>query len=144
MTLGILAPAAVLVVWSLIMLLWTALVRFPAMAKAGIDIKTMPAGGRGGDLESVLPPNINWKSHNYTHLMEQPTIFYPTVVILAIVGAGTGLNLALAWGYVGLRIVHSIYQATINKLPVRTPLFLLSTFCLIILGINAVRATINL
>ena len=33
----ILAPAAVLVVWSLIMLFWMAGVRLPALKKAGID-----------------------------------------------------------------------------------------------------------
>ena len=63
-----LAPAAVLVVWSLIMLLWTAGTRFPAMAKSGMDLKNAAPGGRGQDLEGVIPDKVNWKSHNYTHL----------------------------------------------------------------------------
>ena len=83
----ILAPAAVLVVWSLIMLFWMAGVRLPALKKAGIDLGARP-GGRGQDLEGVLPDEINWKAHNYAHLMEQPTVFYPTVLILAVTGAG--------------------------------------------------------
>jgi hypothetical protein len=86
----ILAPAAVLVFWSLVMLLWTAGTRFPAIAKSGMDIKNVPPGGRGQDLDGVLPDKVQWKSHNYAHLMEQPTIFYAAVFILALSGAGGG------------------------------------------------------
>lgn len=136
-----LAPAAVLVLWSLIMLAWVGATRFPAMAKTGMDLKAAPPGGRGQDLEAVLPPSINWKSHNYTHLMEQPTIFYPTVVILAMMGAGA-IDVALAWGYVAIRIVHSVYQSTVNRVWVRFPLFMLSTLCLLVLAVRAVMATL--
>ena len=136
-----LAPAAVLVLWSLIMLGWMAFTRFPGMAKNGMDLKAAPPGGRGQDLEAVLPPIINWKSHNYTHLMEQPTIFYPTVLILAVMGAGA-IDVALAWAYVAIRIVHSLWQALVNRLPVRFTLFTLSTLCLLVLAIRAVMATL--
>ena len=136
-----LAPAAVLVLWSLIMLGWTAATRFPALSKKGTNLANAEPGGRGQDLEEVLPAKINWKSHNYTHLMEQPTVFYPSVVILAIMGA-SGLDVTLAWVYVALRIIHSIWQATVNKLAVRFSLFLLSTFALLILAVRAVMATL--
>jgi hypothetical protein len=69
MTSTILAPAAVLVLWSLIMLIWVAATRLPAMAKLGMDVKTAQPGGRGVDLDPVLPPEVAWKSHNYTHFM---------------------------------------------------------------------------
>lgn len=136
-----LAPAAVLVLWSLIVLFWVTLTRFPAMAKAGMDAKSAKPGGRGQDLEAVLPPLVNWKSHNYTHLMEQPTIFYPTVVILALAG-GSALDLKLAWAYVAIRIVHSLWQAMVNRLPVRITLFTLSTGCLLVMAIHAVQLTV--
>jgi hypothetical protein len=140
----ILAPAAALVIWSLIMLLWTAATRFPAIAKSGMDMKNAKPGGRGQDLEGVLPDHVNWKAHNYAHLMEQPTIFYATVVILALTGQGSGTNLTLAWAYVGLRVAHSIWQATVNTvIPVRFGLFLLSTICLLALAINALRITLG-
>ena len=137
----ILAPAAVLVLWSLIMLLWTGATRFPAIAKAGMDLKQSPPGGRGQDLDGVLPPQVNWKSHNYTHLMEQPTIFYATVVILALMGAGA-IDVLLAWAYVAIRVVHSIWQATVNRIPVRFSLFLVSTVFLIVLAVRAVIVTL--
>ena len=58
---NILAPAAILVLWSVIMLVWLAGSRFRAMAKAGVDLSTDPPGGRGQNLETVLPPSVNWK-----------------------------------------------------------------------------------
>jgi len=83
-----------------------------------------------------------WKSHNFTHLMEQPTLFYAAVAILALAGAGEGLNTQLAWGYVAIRIIHSLWQATVNTIPVRFGLYLLSTICLVALAVNAIRATL--
>lgn len=140
----ILAPAAILVLWSLVMLLWMAGTRLPAMKKLGVDPAKRTPGGRGVDLEGVLPASINWKAHNYAHLMEQPTIFYATVAILALTAQGDGLNLALAWAYTVLRIAHSIWQATVNTIfPVRFGLFLLSSICLIVMAVNAVVATLS-
>jgi hypothetical protein len=137
----IFAPAIVLVLWSLFMLGWLALTRLPAMSKAGLDL-TGAVGSRGANLEGVLPDRVNWKSHNYTHLMEQPTIFYATVIILGVIGAGEGINLTLAWAYVGLRIAHSLVQATWNRVSVRFTIFCLATACLLLLAINAARATL--
>ena len=138
----ILAPPAVLVLWSLIMLLWMSVTRFPAFAKVGIKVSEAERGSRYVDVESMMPAKVNWKSHNYTHLMEQPTVFYAAVVILALAGDGSGVNVAFAWAYVAIRVVHSIWQATVNIIPVRVTLFTLSTLCLWVLAINAVRATL--
>lgn len=138
---SILAPAAVLVVWSIIMLFWMAGTRLPAMKKVGIDLGTA-VGGRGVDIDPNVPPSVAWKSHNYAHLMEQPTIFYATVMILAITGAVTPLLVSVAWGYTLIRIAHSLWQATINKVNIRFVLFLLSTICLTVLAVHALLATI--
>jgi uncharacterized MAPEG superfamily protein len=137
----ILTPAAVLVLWSIVMLLWMAGTRLPALTKMGGLGKAKP-GGRGQDLEGVLPDEINWKAHNYSHLMEQPTLFYATVTILAIMGPASP-DIVLAWGYVVLRIIHSIWQSTVNRVPVRFTLFMLSTLCLIGLALRALGATMG-
>ena len=138
----VLAPAAVLVLWSLVMLLWMSATRFPAFAKAGLKVGEAEPGSRYVDVESMMPARVNWKSHNYTHLMEQPTIFYAAVLILALAGEGSGINLAFAWAYVAIRVVHSIWQATVNVISIRVTLFTVSTLCLWVLAINAVRATL--
>ena len=137
----ILAPAAVLVLWSIVMLLWLAATRLPPLVKQPGGLGAAKPGGRGADLEGVLPDSINWKSHNYTHLMEQPTIFYATVMILALMGA-SATDVAFAWGYVALRIIHSLWQATVNKVSIRFALFNLSTICLVVLAIHAFELTV--
>lgn len=136
----ILAPAAVLVMWTLIMLLWVAGTRLPPLFKQPGGFGSTKRGGRGQDLEGVLPDSVQWKSHNYTHLLEQPTLFYAVVAILAILGAGE-TDVRLAWAYVGLRVIHSLWQALVNTVPVRFALFNLSTICLLILAIRAVMVT---
>ncbi|MDY7099198.1 MAG: MAPEG family protein [Pseudomonadota bacterium] len=135
-----LAPAAVLIIWTLIILFWIVPVRFGAIAKADKSKFSGKVGARGGDLEGLIPDKANWPAHNHTHLHEQPTLFYATVAILAIVGPGT-MDVLVAWIYVALRIVHSLWQILVNKLPVRFALFLLSTIALIILAVRALIAT---
>ena len=140
---SLLAPGAVLALWTLVMLTWAAVTRFQAFSKAGIDIKAAPPGGRGADLEGVLPPLTNWKSHNYTHLCEQPTIFYAIILILHAVGGYPAYVVWLAWAYVVLRIVHSFWQSTVNRIPVRFTIFSLATLCLFALALLAVIATLG-
>lgn len=137
----ILAPAAVLVLWSLLILVWMGVARFSAAGK--LDSKEPPPPGiRGQDIDPLLPPSAAWKSHNYTHLMEQPTIFYAAVLILSVAGAATPMLVNFAWGYTGLRIIHSLYQIFVNVVMVRFGIFMLSTLCLLVLAVHAVLATI--
>ncbi len=139
----ILAPAAALIVWTLIVLTWMALTRFPAISKAGLDLRGA-VGSRGADLEGVLPPKVNWTSHNYTHLVEQPTLFYAAVLIIALTGTGdVRINIWLAWAYVGLRIVHSLVQILWNRVIVRFSLFLLATLALLGLAIHGLAASLH-
>jgi hypothetical protein len=85
-----------------------------------------------------MPAKANWVSHNYTHLMEQPTIFYAVVIILALAGDSSSASIALAWAYTGIRIAHSLWQGLVNIVTVRVVLFTLSTFCLLALAVRAV------
>ena len=134
----ILAPAAVLACWTMIVFLWLTARRMPAFAAAGITVGSMPAGARGADTEAQLSSKANWISHNYTHLMEQPTIFYPVLIMLALMGDNSELSVNLAWGYAGIRVMHSLCQANVNTISVRFALFALSSLCLITLAARAV------
>lgn len=138
----ILAPVVVLVAWSLVMLVWLVVVRMPALKAAGIDINTM-RGGRPGGLDGVVPEQTQWPAHNYIHLMEQPTLFYAICGVLALTGTGGGLNLTLAWAYVGLRIAHSLLQATVNIIRFRFVIFGLASLCLVALTLHAAMAVFH-
>lgn len=136
MTSEILKPVAVLIAWSLVMLVWMVVVRLPAMKKAGIDINKV-VGSKPGMLDSIVDPKAQWPAHNYMHLMEQPTLFYAVALLLAFSGMGNGLNAMIAWGYVVLRIAHSLLQVTTNIIRYRFALFALSSLCLIALSLHA-------
>ena len=131
----ILQPIVVLVAWSLVMLIWMFVIRM-AGAKYIPKDKTK-TGMRGQDMEGLVPDWVQWPSHNYNHLMEQPTIFYAVALALAFAGAGDGLNAQLAWAYTGLRILHSLVQATFNAIGARFPLWAISSIVLMVLTVRA-------
>jgi hypothetical protein len=126
-----------LAAWSLVMQIWMYVSRFVAMKNAGISLKGRRGGTRGSALEGAIPDEANWKAHNYAHLMEQPTIFYAVALTLALLDFGGGINLYLAWAYVGLRIVHSLIQATVNIVTYRFAVFTLASICLLGLTVHA-------
>jgi hypothetical protein len=140
---AILAPVVALVAWTLVMMTWMYAVRFPALARKGISLKGR-VGSKGGDLDGVVEPNVQWKAHNYNHLMEQPTLFYAIALTLALLGFGGGLNLWLGWAYVGFRIAHSLVQATTNVVRWRFLLFLGGSIVLAALTLHAGMALLHI
>ena len=135
----ILQPVVALLAWTMAMWVWMYATRIPAMNKAGIDAKNL-VGSNGASLREKLPDSISWKADNYNHLHEAPTLFYAVAIVLAIIGAGDGFNTQLAWAYVGLRVAHSIVQATVNRVMVRFALFALSSLVLMALILHAAIA----
>ena len=135
----ILAPVVALVAWTLVMMIWMIVTRFAAMRRKGISLKGR-VGTRSGSLEGVIEDQVNWKAHNYMHLVEQPTLFYAIALVLAVIDQGDGINLILAWAYVGLRVVHSLVQATVNIVLYRFILWALSSLALIGLTVHAAAA----
>jgi hypothetical protein len=139
----ILAPVVALIAWSLVMMFWMFVTRFPAMKRKGISLKGM-IGGRGQQLDGVIDNGAQWKAHNYNHLMEQPTLFYAIAITLALLGKGdVWINLVLAWGYVLFRVAHSLTQATVNIVTWRFLLFVAASFCLLGLTVHAAAVVIR-
>jgi hypothetical protein len=133
----ILAPIVALVAWSMVMWVWMYATRIPAIQKLGMQLDS---NAPRGEQMNQLPAAVRWKADNYNHLMEQPTIFYAVAFALALMEHGTGINLTLAWAYVGLRVVHSLVQSLGNKVMVRFGVFFLSSVVLLALTVNALRA----
>jgi len=130
----LLATVVALVAWSLLVWGWMYATRIPAIRAARMRLdRNAPRG----EQMSTLPPSVRWKADNYNHLMEQPTIFYPIVLALVVLGDHSTSTLVLAWSYVLLRIVHSLWQSLSNKIVVRFALFSLSTLPLIALTVKA-------
>lgn len=108
--------------------------RIPALLNSGITPRPEMTLA---ELNAHIPRSTQWKADNYNHLMEQPTQFYATVLALVAMGARDKLTVRLAWAYVGVRVVHSVVQATRNPIMVRFRIFVVSS---LVLGGLTVRA----
>lgn len=137
---SMMAPVLALALWTLVVLVWLYVRRLPAMHKAGID----PAKVKGSESYASLPAldaRAVWISDNYTHLHEQPTVFYALCIYSHLSGLADGFNIGLAWAYVALRIVHTFVQVTTNFVPTRFLVFITSSA---VLGVMAIRNVLNI
>lgn len=133
---GTLAPVVALAAWTMVMWFWLYGTRIPALSAAKVNPDDLIHDSTKS-LDTVLPPQVMWKAHNYNHLHEAPTVFYAVSIVLAIIGQGDGINAQLAWLYVVLRVVHSLIQSTVNKVTLRFSVFALSSFVLMALVARA-------
>ena len=134
----ILDPVLGLIVWTFVMWFWMYATRIPAMRAAGLD----PARVKRKDDIEVLPVSVKQIADNYNHLHEQPTVFYALAFYCHLVGVADPFNVGLAWAYVGLRVVHSLIQSTVNFVPVRFAVFALASIVLMIMAARNVLALV--
>lgn len=131
---ALLAPVVALAAWTMIVWAWMYATRIPAILRAKMVLD--PAAPRGEQM-AQLPPRVRWKADNYNHLMEQPTVFYAVALVLALIDGPGSLEVALAWAYVTLRVVHSVFQALVNVIQVRFSLFVLGSLVLVAMIVRA-------
>lgn len=129
-----LTPALALISWTLIVWAWMYATRIPAMQKAKIDPQSAIHPGS----LSTLPTSARVVADNYNHLHEQPTIFYALVFYTHLAGGADAANVTLAWGYVGLRVAHSLAQIVLKVVAVRFALFALGTLMLAAIAVRNV------
>jgi hypothetical protein len=130
----LLAPVIVLVLWTALMWAWMYFTRIPAIVQARMRLD--PMAPRGQQM-AELPARVRWKADNYNHLLEQPPLFYVTALALVFLGDTSEWSLWLAWAYVALRVVHSLWQALVNHIQTRFALFSASSLVLFALAIRA-------
>lgn len=84
-------------------------------------------------LSGYTPPeNVVKLSRNFSNLLEMPLLFYVLGVLSVALNMSSPVMLALAWCFVGLRVVHSIIHVTYNHPKHRFYAFLVS--CLTVLS----------
>jgi hypothetical protein len=132
---GLIAPVIALVCWTLVVMVWLGFERVSNIRR----LRLSPDAGKSArELDALLPVRARQVSANYMHLMEQPTVFYAVCLSLQLLGQGADpVNLGLAWGYVGLRVLHSLVHATFNDVRLRFALFLASSAALVALTVRA-------
>lgn len=129
-----LTPVLALIIWTFV--IWALMYkrRIPAMnaiSKRTQDFIDNPKLGE------QLPAPARWAADNYNHLHEQPVIFYALMFYLSLTNQTEGTLNSLAWGYVAVRVIHSLVQVTSNKVLVRFGLFAMGSIILIIMALMA-------
>lgn len=69
-------------------------------------------------------------ARHFSNLLETPPLFYVACIIAFITGQTGLLVLALAWGYVALRVVHTLIHLGSNVVIWRFRIFVLSLLIL--------------
>lgn len=132
-----LTPVLALILWTFVMWVLMYRRRIPAMNAIHKNPQKFiedPA------LWEKMPASATNAADNYNHLHEQPMIFYALMFYLSLSQQGDNIYMYLAWGYVAIRVVHSLVHVTRNKVLHRFSLFALASFVLIIMALRAAAA----
>ncbi|PGG96619.1 hypothetical protein GX51_07744 [Blastomyces parvus] len=135
---GVLGPVIALNLWTFFMEGWMYAKRIPAISKYKIPMDpNLPKE----QMSAKYPAYIRWVADNYNHLMEQPTQFYAVALSIALMhgNKGSKTDVALAWSYVGLRVIHSLVHVSTNNITTRFMVFVSSSFVLLGLTANAAK-----
>jgi hypothetical protein len=129
---AILLPVLVLAGWTFLVLSLIPIVR----VRAARQRQVTAADFRYGE-SSRVPPWVSLPNRNYMNLLEIPVLFYVVCLVLFVTGTASPLANALAWVYVGLRVIHSIVHLSYNHVLHRLGAFAASNVALLALWVLA-------
>jgi hypothetical protein len=87
-----------------------------------------------------VPLEVSIPNRNMMNLLELPLLFYVACLTYLVIGGVSEYALALAWLYVGLRVVHSAIHVTYNRVRHRLVAFAASNVVLVMFWTNLLRA----
>ena len=101
--------------------------RIAWMVSRNIDAQRLATPGQ---IASTLPEAVNRAANNFRNLFELPDVFYAICLLLLATQRSDAVYVNLAWGYVALRVAHSLIQCTLNIVTLRFAAFALSSIVL--------------
>jgi len=116
-----------------LMAVWMSIARSGAMSRGHIALQE---GAHTAHLRELLPSSVRRVGDNYNHLFEAPTVFYAVTIAIVVAGLADAVYVYCAWGFVVFRALHSVVQATFNRVAVRATLYGLSWLALAVLIIR--------
>lgn len=120
---------------TLVMALWMSVVRTRAMREHGVSLQD---AAHTATLTARLPSSATRLADNYKHLLETPTLFYAVVLAIVVGGIASPLYAGCAWAFLACRTLHSLVQATFNRVWIRASLYALSWIALAILIVRPI------
>lgn len=129
---SILVPVFTLALWTSCVLLLIPIFRI----RAGLRREIKPDDFKYGE-SAMVPPRVSLPNRNYMNLLELPVLFYVVCLIILFTGITSPAMVGVAWGYVALRMVHSLVHLTYNHVIHRLVVFASSNVVLIVLWVLA-------
>ncbi|GAB3035932.1 MAPEG family protein [Bowmanella dokdonensis] len=80
-----------------------------------------------------IPEKVLQAGRQYQNLFEMPVLFYLVGVLYMLLNMESLLAVALAWGFVGFRVVHTLIHLSYNHVMHRLLAFLASVIVLTVL-----------
>lgn len=128
-------PVLVLVLWTLLVLLLVPFVRIRAA-----NLHEVTAGDFLYGESDAVPPWVRLPNRNYMNLLELPVLFYVVCIVAFVTGSVSPATVSLAWGFVGLRVLHSLIHLTYNNVLHRLGAMALGSVVLVVLVVQTLVA----
>ena len=125
---------------------------YPMFALAGLTLFVQAlipvarlGSGRRGEIRtadfkygesSAVPAQVSIPNRNYMNLLEFPVLMYVGCLLAYVATDVSPLMVALAWAFVGLRVVHSAVHLTYNRVLHRALIFAVSNVVLVMLWVQ--------
>lgn len=131
-TFAILWPAVALAALSFVVMVWV------AVARAGYMKRNPPRPDDLATGEAAMRyfQPVEMPANNLRNLFEAPVLFFALIPLLLITHQASHVQVALAWVYVALRVIHSIGHVVLRKISVRAPAFWVSVIVLMAMWIG--------
>jgi len=128
---SILFPVFALAALTFSVALWMARLRFKAVKLGDLDRRYYKLN-RGWE----APEYLVKVSRNFENLLEIPVLFYVVALMVYVTKQVDCVHLAMAWMYVGTRLIHTVIHTTYNNVLHRMIPFLLGSMVLIAMWIR--------
>lgn len=110
-------------------------VRRLAFIKANnIDAQQLTTPVRG---EQIIPEEVSYPSYNFRNLFELPVVFYALCLYLYVTHGVDEVYVIAAWGFFGLRLLHSLIHSTKNIVMLRFIAYMASALTLWLMVLRA-------
>lgn len=119
---AILAPMLALVGWTLAVLGFMGFRR----VTSGVHAREFRLGE-----SAAVPARVALVNRNFMNLLEVPVLFYVVALAHYVTQSVTPVALSLAWGFVALRMAHTVVHVGYNNVLHRLGVFALANFALI-------------
>jgi hypothetical protein len=128
----ILMPMLVMVLLTFIVWVYMYVLRLSEISHKSIDPQDLRDRNQA---QQLLTDSAN-PSNNLKNLFEMPVLFYLAVMLSLVLLIQDRLLVQLAWGYVALRILHSVVHCSYNRVVHRFTAYALSCLFLLLIWIR--------